>query len=617
MHFAWLRRLQFVGWCLILSATACGAPENEDTGSDKYGDAFGGYYGIGGYNAFGGDYATGGYFASGGTYPTGGAPTTGGVSGLGATGGIGDLGIGGYLGMGGSGIGGYVSLGGSGIGGYGVGGSGMGGDVGLGGSGTGGYGVGGSGMGGSGIGGYVSTGGSGTGGSGTGGYGVGGSGTGGSGTGGSDGDSCGFTVNTSTSSAIPTVGIVEWSTDLGDVSSAEIVYTLDNAGTNVLNVGGVAPADVTNSPYRTLLLGLKGQSTYTFHIEATLGDGSVCESEDYTLTTGSTGGAPQVTRSASNPSAQAVGFIVTSGGNMSNGPAFIVDADGAVVWWAPAPTDCGRARLDYEGQKMWMETLNAMNQSGEVRWVSMDGLNGENNVSGLGSAHHDFTVLPGGIVAVLCWSGSGSDPESDLIERSPDGTLRTAFRIGSSVYPGGQSVLGGGSNTYHSNAIQYYASDDTYTIGDRNPMLIVKVTRSGQPVWQFGGDCSRSAAPACASGSWDTNHGHHLLPNGTFLMFSNGAFMSSTPSQAIEFSLNASGSSLTANQVRSYTSSSGAHSDSLGDVQRLPNGNTLVTFSNNGRIEELDPSWNVVQTLTATSFGYANWRETLYGPPAR
>jgi hypothetical protein len=40
------------------------------------------------------------------------------------------------------------------------------------------------------------------------------------------------------------------------------------------------------------------------------------------------------------------------------------------------------------------------------------------------------------------------------------------------------------------------------------------------------------------------------------------------------------------------------------DVQRLPNGNTLVTFSNNGLIEEIDKSWSVVQTFSTNSFGY-------------
>jgi hypothetical protein len=53
----------------------------------------------------------------------------------------------------------------------------------------------------------------------------------------------------------------------------------------------------------------------------------------------------------------------------------------------------------------------------------------------------------------------------------------------------------------------------------------------------------------------------------------------------------------------------------LGDVQRLPNGNTLVTFSTGGEIVEVDAAWNTIQTLQS-NFGYANWRETLYGPPA-
>jgi hypothetical protein len=51
-------------------------------------------------------------------------------------------------------------------------------------------------------------------------------------------------------------------------------------------------------------------------------------------------------------------------------------------------------------------------------------------------------------------------------------------------------------------------------------------------------------------------------------------------------------------------------------VQRLPNGNTLITSSNGGVIQEVDSSWNTVQSIKGT-FGYADWRETLYGPPPR
>jgi hypothetical protein len=74
---------------------------------------------------------------------------------------------------------------------------------------------------------------------------------------------------------------------------------------------------------------------------------------------------------------------------------------------------------------------------------------------------------------------------------------------------------------------------------------------------------------------------------------------------------------MSATQVMSYKSSSNTHSDSMGDVQRLANGNTLVTFSNTGLIHEVDSSGKVVQTLSGGSFGYSEWRQTLYGPPER
>ncbi len=54
----------------------------------------------------------------------------------------------------------------------------------------------------------------------------------------------------------------------------------------------------------------------------------------------------------------------------------------------------------------------------------------------------------------------------------------------------------------------------------------------------------------------------------------------------------------------------------MGDVQRLPGGNTLVTYSTDAKIVELDSSWNEVQTFSAR-VGYTSWRPTLYGPPPR
>ena len=406
---------------------------------------------------------------------------------------------------------------------------------------------------------------------------------------------------------------MEWSTTLSGITTAQIVYTLDNAASNIVNKGGTAPVDLTASNYHTLLLGLKPSSSYTYHIEVTSASGT-CKSSDYTMKTSTLSGAPTVTRTVTNAAALAGGFIITSGGVSGNVGAYIFDADGTTVWSAAAPASCSRARMDYEGANMWMLALNVSNMGGEMRYMSMDGKTSQANISGLSDSHHDFTVLPGGTIAAMVWTTKGvSDPESNLIERSSTGTLKTAFKIGANLYAGGSSAMGGSSASFHSNSIVYHPADDSYTIGDRNPSTFVKVTRSGSPVWQIGGSCTSAPASKCASGTWKVNHGHHLVNDNNLIIFNNGQ---SGASHVFDFQISSSGTFSTTTN-KDFTS--GNSSSSLGDVQRLPNGNTLITYSNSGVMLEVDSSWTTLQTIKGpgNSFGYADWRATLYGPPPR
>jgi hypothetical protein len=57
----------------------------------------------------------------------------------------------------------------------------------------------------------------------------------------------------------------------------------------------------------------------------------------------------------------------------------------------------------------------------------------------------------------------------------------------------------------------------------------------------------------------------------------------------------------------------------LGDVQRLPNGNTIVNYGPASTIEEVDSGGTVVQevTSTRTTFGFFEKRATLYGPSTK
>jgi len=414
-----------------------------------------------------------------------------------------------------------------------------------------------------------------------------------------------FTVSKNQVSAkIPTVGVVEWSLAGAAPSSAKIVYKLKDAASSILNQGGEAPVNLGRSNYRTLLLGLKQSKDYAFHIEATR-NGQTCVSTDYALpTTGSFTNSPSITVKVAQTNKREPGFIVTSSGTFVPGSAFIIDADGDVVWYTDGPLNPTRAQMDYEGENMWMVALNLDNTVGEMRYVSMDGEEEHDNVPGLENAHHDFTVMPGGKVAALAWRTPGTiDPESDLVIRSQDGTVTKPFKIGSKLYQ---------SDTYHANAIHYIPSDDSFTIADRNPSVFVKVSATGTLAWQLGGVCDQApAGNKCVPQDWQIVHGHHLLDDGTFLAFNNDYLV---PSHVFEFKLNVTPSSFAATLVKDYAGSSS--STTMGDVQRLPGGNTLVTYATDAKIVELDTSWNVVQTFSVR-VGYASWRPTLYGPPLR
>jgi hypothetical protein len=254
-----------------------------------------------------------------------------------------------------------------------------------------------------------------------------------------------------------------------------------------------------------------------------------------------------------------------------------------------------------------MMSVNNGGNNGEMRRVSLDGLDVETDVAGLEDGHHDFTVLPDDSVAAIVHlpGGGGTGPAgsgrcSGIVQRAPDGTMTEIVADVSTLY--------NPVNECHPNAIHYHPEDDSFTLSDRNPDLFVKFTRSGQLQWQFGGE---DPLGPHMLGSWRVNHGHHLLKNGNFLFFNNAFGQPVSP--GLDFALDTN--ELTAVETWSYESD--LSSSTLGDVQRLPNGNTLITYSNAGVIQEVSAQGDPVQALATDTFGYTMHRPTLYGPPPR
>ncbi len=405
-----------------------------------------------------------------------------------------------------------------------------------------------------------------------------------------------FTVNVELASDVEasaptTVGIVTWSLDGVMVSDAHIEFGPDE------NYGMTAPVDLEEADFRTLLLGMKPSTEYHFRVVAENG-GTSYVSGDYTVQTGAVPDSVNVPEfEISDDAAREPGFIVASywrgGGGGPGGGAdfisvvFILDGDGDVVWWYDSGMNgVARARMSSDGQNMWM--VEPSNQGAPIARVSMDTLDSQTYQDTVGS--HDLTPVSGETMAFLDYGESDCD---SVFEIDPSGTITEVFE-GSDI-----------TSQCHANALRYSATEDVYTVSEVSSDIWV-VNREGGLEWSLA---ERVEGGVSAWGG--RNHGHHLLDDSFVVLANDGHSIDGGGGQystVIEYDLD--GNEIFRFDADTYTAN-------LGDVQRLPGGNSLMTVSNAGVIVEITPEGEVPLTITSDNgaFGYSLWRESLYGEP--
>jgi hypothetical protein len=416
---------------------------------------------------------------------------------------------------------------------------------------------------------------------------------------------CTISVTSAVSPAIPTVGIVTFDTTMVDVVAAEIHFGLDQ------DYGLVAPVVLTDRDHRTLLLGMIENSTY--HYRVAVSDGaSVCRGEDRTLQTGSLGTAALSQVSTSD--AAAPGFIVTA----RDGEAVIYDKQGRLVWAYDMPYVFS-VHMSWDGQYMIGRDTGPFDEGvgGVFLRVKMDGSEAI-DMDAPGGDHHDFTPIPEGIA----YLGKQDKGECDRVYEASiaitDGVpVFDTWQI-YQYFPDGGEVEG--TEICHANRIRYYHDDGTYSVSDRNKDAIAVFTKHGAPVVSIGkeptGGWTRHirAQGAGPGGDWHVQHGHHLYADDKLVVFSNE---SSGGSAMLHYTLGADSA------VLDWKFAGAGDSRIGGDVQRLPNGNFLVTSNLSGTIVEVGPSGQsevgryVLGGAIGPSYGfsYSTHRATLYGSP--
>jgi hypothetical protein len=428
----------------------------------------------------------------------------------------------------------------------------------------------------------------------------------GSATGGSGGavvvSTCTLTTTATMSEVISTVFNVEFTTDYPSPKSARIDF-----GTAAGTYEFSAPVDLAEPNYKTPLLGMKGNKEYHYQV-VVKGDAGECRGADQVITTGPVeNGLAKPMIQTPNPQGLYGGFLVTEW-YAGKQYAFILDKDAEIVWWFnpkdvnPQFGDVTRARMSYDGKYMWIAHGNVPSQTGRMVRVRMDGTGGEDLSSSFPRMNHDFTVLPDETIYFVAYSATGQC--DDIVKYNPGGAPTVVMNLSQAF----------NEPVCHANAVEYSPEDDTLVASDLDHDAYVKINRqTGAVIWVLGGGSSNDFT---GDGStWDNQHNLHMLGANHLVMFNNG---SGSGSKAIELELDPD--KKTATKLWEYAAMPAIANVVMGDVQRLDNGNTLVTYSTQGVIHEVDKNGMLLQSLSwgaSGALGYAVKRPTLYGPPPK
>lgn len=404
---------------------------------------------------------------------------------------------------------------------------------------------------------------------------------------------------------IATVGIVSFTSDMPAISRAEIHFGVDT------RYGMVAPVTLS-AVNRTLLLGMVQNTEY--HYRVAVSDGkSVCYGKDTAITTGSLNSAALSEASWSETSAP--GFIVTS----RDGEAVIYNKAGELVWSYPMWLVFS-VQMSWDGQYMFARDAGPfdLGSGGNFYRVGMDG-SSFSYFDAPGGDHHDFTSIPGGI-AYLAKSREGEcdrvyEASLDLVDGRPIFDTWPIYRY----FPDEGAIEG--TEICHANRIHYLLEKDMYTVSDRNKDALALFERNGTPVTSIGkaptGNWTQHilAEGAGPGGDWHAQHGHHWYADNSLVVFSNE---SKGGSAVLHYTLEGRRATLDWKYAGAGTSMI------QGDVQRLPNGNYLVTANLSNTIVELGPDGKTEVGRyvldgpigPAYGFAYSRHRASLYGSPA-
>ncbi len=288
----------------------------------------------------------------------------------------------------------------------------------------------------------------------------------------------------------------------------------------------------------------------------------------------------------------------------------ILDGEGRIVWQHADSRGLyvTRARMAIDGSGIIYNSsdLNGHDdETQELVWVSWEGE--EIRTEEVFLMGHDFVEKADGTIVTVAFEPREEVVGTKLVEVAPDGTQTDTWSswdcFDPEVHTHDEMTMG----WTFANAMDYDEIADAYTISFRNFGSIISVDgATGACDWVFG---DVAGTFDITGDTFEHQHQFHRTAD-SMVVFDNDGQPSQSRIIEYEFDLAAR----TASEIWSYSFDS--WNVVLGDVHRLPDGDTLAVWGMHGKVDRITPAGDVVTHLetetTGTVIGFTVLAEDLY-----
>ncbi|NQY10589.1 MAG: aryl-sulfate sulfotransferase [Flavobacteriales bacterium] len=242
--------------------------------------------------------------------------------------------------------------------------------------------------------------------------------------------------------------------------------------------------------------------------------------------------------------------------------------------------------------------------------------------NGYDTDRHDLQILPNGNALMICldwWvvdmstvvdGGNSSAWVSGAIIQEIDGDNKNVvfewrsidhYAITDNLH--GANLAASTMSYVHCNSVDV-DEDGNIIISSKKLDEVTKIDRStGDIMWRLGGKNNQFTFIGDTAG-FCSQHDARWMGNGNITIFDNAEFTGNSP-RAVEYHLDTS--FMTATVVREYSDSLHTFSSYMGSLQRLKNGNDLISWGatdiGSPHVTEVDSNGNVVMEIRLDTLG--------------